>query len=242
MVTSSPPPAAKPPPSQNAPILAPSILAGNHAALGESLAAVTDNKLPWLHLDIMDAHFVPNLSFGPQTLAALRPLAPSLYFDTHLMLDQPQNYITPFASAGANGITIHIESQCPHPETLLLIRELGLRPGIALNPETPPSAIRHLLHLVELVLVMTVHPGFGGQAFIPDTLQKITTLAQWRSQSNAHWRIQADGGITPQTALAARQAGADTLVAGTSFFRSRDKQNFIAQLLRPLVTVPESAP
>jgi ribulose-phosphate 3-epimerase len=182
----------------------------------------------------MDAHFVPNLSFGPQTLAALRPLAPDLYFDTHLMLDQPQNYIAPFASAGANGITLHIEPPCPHRETLLLIRELGLRAGIALNPDTPPEAVRPFLDIIDLVLVMTVHPGFGGQSFIKSTLSKIATLARWRAETNAAWRLEVDGGITLENTPTVRRAGADTLVTGTAFFHAPDKTAFISQMLCPL--------
>ncbi|MDR0534741.1 MAG: ribulose-phosphate 3-epimerase [Puniceicoccales bacterium] len=211
-------------------VLAPSLLAGNHAALGESLAAITGAGLRWAHVDIMDGHFVPNLSFGPKTLADLRPLAPALHFDTHLMLSEPHKYIEPFARAGANALTIHIEAATPHLETLRQIHALGLRNGIALNPDTPPEAIRPLLGEVDLVLAMTVHPGFGGQHFIRGVLQKIETIARWRERERLPFRIEVDGGIGVDTAPACIAAGADTLVAGTAFFASPDRHAFCRDL------------
>lgn len=213
--------------SPSTPLLAPSLLAGDHAALGQSIVAIERAGLAWVHLDIMDAHFVPNLSFGPQTLAALRPLT-ALYFDTHLMLAQPHLYIEAFARAGAQNITLHIEPDYPHLDALRKIKALGLNAGLALNPETPVGKIRPFLAEVDLVLAMTVHPGFGGQAFMDEVLGKIRTLAQWRAEENLRYRIEVDGGITLETGLACRRAGADTLVAGTSFFDATDRRKFAA--------------
>jgi ribulose-phosphate 3-epimerase len=230
--TSSAPAPASATPDANPLVLAPSLLAGNHAALGEDLAAVVASGLSWVHLDIMDGHFVPNLSFGPKTLADLRPLAPGLYFDTHLMLSNPHKHIEAFIRSGANGLTIHIEPDYDHRETLRIIKSRGLAAGIALNPGTSPEAIRPLLGEVDLVLVMTVHPGFGGQHFIGSVLEKIETLARWRREGGFRYRIEVDGGIGTDTGLACRNAGADTLVAGTSFFKASDKPAFI-RALRP---------
>jgi ribulose-phosphate 3-epimerase len=211
------------------PVLAPSILAGDHAHLAASAAVVRDLGLKWLHLDIMDGHFVPNLSFGPQTVAALRPLS-KLYFDVHLMLDQPQRYIEPFAKAGANSISIHIEPAYDHVATLARIRELGCARGIVLNPDTPAEAIEPFLDQVELVLVMTVQPGFGGQPFRRDMLQKLERISALRSDRKLDFRLEVDGGIDLETGLECRKAGADTFVAGTSFFAAADRAAYAASI------------
>lgn len=217
-------------PSANPLIFAPSLLATNHAALADGLAAIVSAGLRWVHLDIMDGHFVPNISFGPKTVADLRPLAPGLFFDTHLMLDNPHKYIEAFARAGANGLTIHIEPDYDHRATLRLIKSLGIAPGIALNPGTQPEAVRPLLDEVDLVLAMTVHPGFGGQHFIGSVLGKVEILARWRREGGHHYRIEVDGGIGTDTSLFCRNAGADTLVAGTSFFVAEKRAAFIRAL------------
>lgn len=211
------------------PVLAPSILAGDHAHLAASAAIVRDLGLKWLHLDIMDGHFVPNLSFGPQTVAALRPLS-KLYFDVHLMLDQPQRYIEPFAKAGANSISIHIEPAYDHGATLARIRELGCARGLVLNPDTPAEAIEPFLDQVELVLVMTVQPGFGGQPFRRDMLQKLERISALRSDRKLDFRLEVDGGIDLETGLECRKAGADTFVAGTSFFAAADRAAYAASI------------
>ncbi|MEI7552264.1 MAG: ribulose-phosphate 3-epimerase [Verrucomicrobiota bacterium] len=212
-------------------LLAPSLLAGDHAQLGTSVRIVEDLGLSWIHLDIMDGHFVPNFSFGPQTLAALRP-ASKLFFDTHLMLDEPHRYLEAFARAGANLISVHIEPAYDHAATLARIRELGCQCGLVLNPGTPAAAIEPLLGQVDLVLVMTVQPGFGGQSFRRDQLPKLRQIADWRRARGLTFRLEVDGGIDLATAAECRAAGADTLVAGTSFFRAPDRAAFLAEFSR----------
>ncbi|MDF9827315.1 ribulose-phosphate 3-epimerase [Ereboglobus sp. PH5-5] len=215
------------------PILAPSILAADHANLAAGTAVVENlvrpQELAWVHLDIMDGHFVPNFSFGPQTVAALRPNS-RLFFDTHLMLDEPHRYIEPFAKAGADLISIHIEPQYDHAGTLARIRELGCQCGIVLNPGTPATAIEPLLAQVDLVLAMTVQPGFGGQSFRRDVLPKITQIDTWRRERGLGFRLEVDGGIDLNTVVECRAAGADTFVAGTSFFNAADRAAFAEKI------------
>ena len=210
-------------------ILAPSLLAGDHANLAASARVVSDTGLKWLHLDLMDGHFVPNLTFGPETLAALRRAGVNLFFDTHLMLAEPHRYVEAFAKAGANLISVHIEPAYDHTATLKRIRELGCQNGIVLNPDTPAAAIEPLLAQVDLVLVMTVQPGFGGQAFRRDMLAKLQQIDTWRRDRGLKFRLEVDGGIDLATGRECRTAGADTFVAGTSFFRALDKPAFAAE-------------
>jgi ribulose-phosphate 3-epimerase len=178
----------------HAPLLAPSLLAGDHAHLADSVRIVEDLGLARIHLDIMDGHFVPNLSFGPQTIAALRP-GSKLFFETHLMLDEPHRYLEPFVKAGSNLISIHIEPAYDHACTLAKIRSMGCQCGIVLNPGTPAEAVAALLPSVDLVLVMTVQPGFGGQPFRADMLPKLRQLAGWRRDRGLNFRLEVDGGI-----------------------------------------------
>jgi ribulose-phosphate 3-epimerase len=206
----------------HAPLLVPSLLASDHAHLAAGAETVARLGLPWLHVDIMDGHFVPNLTFGPEVLAALRRHGSKLYFDTHLMLDEPHRYIEPFAKAGANNLSIQIEPDYDHSATLARIRALGCHAGIVLNPGTPAAAIEPLLAQVDLVLVMTVQPGFGGQPFREDVLPKIRQVDAWRRERRLTFRLEVDGGIDAATAARCRAAGADTFVAGTSFFKSPD--------------------
>ncbi|MCF7761440.1 MAG: ribulose-phosphate 3-epimerase, partial [Cephaloticoccus sp.] len=177
-----------------------------------------------------DGHFVPNLSFGPSTLAALRATGNTLFFDTHLMLSRPDQYVEAFAQAGANLISVHIEPDFDHAATLARIRELGCQCGIVLNPATPAAAIRHLLDQVDLVLVMTVQPGFGGQSFNADMVTKIAQLHEWRRVDQSTWRLEVDGGIDLLHARQCHAAGADTFVAGTAFFNARDRHDFAHQV------------
>ena len=212
----------------HAPILAPSLLAGDHANLAGSARLVSDLDLAWLHCDIMDGHFVPNLTFGPETFAALRRAGSKLFFDTHLMLSEPQRYIEAFAKAGSNLISIHIEPAYDHAATLDRIRSLGCQNGLVLNPGTPVDAVEPFLAQVDLILVMTVQPGFGGQPFRRDMLPKLTQLAAWRRERSLNFRLEVDGGVDLATAMECRAAGADTFVAGTSFFKAAKKPAFAA--------------
>ncbi|GAB5562111.1 MAG: ribulose-phosphate 3-epimerase [Synoicihabitans sp.] len=215
---------------KHAPLLAPSLLAGDHAALGDSAAIVPATGLKWLHLDIMDGHFVPNLTFGPQIVAALRQRQElkDTFFDTHLMLAEPHRYVEAFAKAGSDLISIHIEPEYDHRATLARIRDLGCQNGIVLNPDTPAEAVKELLPSVDLVLVMTVQPGFGGQSFREDTLPKMATLDRWRTENSYDFRLEVDGGVDLTTGPKCGSQGVDTFVAGTAFFKAEDRAAFAA--------------
>ena len=210
----------------HSPLLAPSLLAGDHANLAASARVVQDLGLPWLHVDIMDGHFVPNLTFGPETVAALRRNGVSLFFDVHLMLDEPHRYAEAFIKAGANLVSIHVEPTVDHRSTLRRIRELGCQCGIVLNPGTPAEAVEPFLAEVDLVLAMTVQPGFGGQSFRRDVLPKLQRIDGWRRERNLAFRLEVDGGVDLATGAECRSAGADTFVAGTAFFRAPDRADF----------------
>lgn len=214
------------------PLIAPSLLAGDHANLAASARTVADCGATWLHCDIMDGHFVPNLTFGPETLAALRRAGSKLFLDTHLMLAAPQKYIEPFARAGANLISIHIEPDYDHCGTLKRIHQLGCKCGIVINPGTPAGRIEPFVGEVDLVLVMTVQPGFGGQPFRRDMLPKLSEIDGWRRARNLNFRLEVDGGIDLATAAECRAAGADTFVTGTSFFKAADKPAFAGGITR----------
>lgn len=215
--------------SPNSNILAPSILAGDHGDLKSGIRDIEDAAMPWVHLDIMDGHFVPNLTFGPQTVRALRQTT-KLFFDVHLMLDNPHRFIEPFVDAGADQISIHAEPDYPVMETLEQIRSHNRSAGIVINPDTPAEAVRPYLNVCDIVLLMTVEPGFGGQSFRHDVLNKIETIAGWREESGLRFRIEVDGGIDLKTAPLCTQRGVDTLVAGTSFFKAEDRRRFAEQL------------
>jgi ribulose-phosphate 3-epimerase len=209
--------------------VAPSLLAADFARLGEEARAVEAAGADWLHLDVMDGHFVPNISFGPLVLKALRKHC-ALPFDVHLMIAPVDPYIAAFAEAGADHICFHPEAG-PHPHrSLQLIRSLGKRAGLVLNPATSLETVRWSLDLLDIVLVMTVNPGFGGQAFIASQLEKIAELRRMIDASGRKIALQVDGGIVPATARRVIEAGADTLVAGTAVFGAPDYAAAIAAL------------
>ena len=197
--------------------IAPSILSADFARLGEEARAITDAGADYLHVDVMDGHFVPNLTIGPAVVKALRPHS-ALPFDVHLMIAPVDPYLDDFAAAGADILTVHPEAGPHLHRTLQHIKSLGKRAGVALNPATPVDHIEHVLDIVDLVLVMTVNPGFGGQSFIASQVPKIERVRRLIDESGRLIDLEVDGGINPTTAATARNAGADVLVAGTASF------------------------
>lgn len=215
------------PASPNPLRFAPSILAADHAALAEGLDVVGELPIQWVHLDIMDGHFVPNFSFGPQTVADLRKRNKNLFFDTHLMLDNPDKHIDAFIDAGSDLVSIHIEPDYDVDATLDRIKAAGCQNGIVLNPATPAEAALPFIHKVDLILIMSVWPGFGGQSFIEDTLPKMGLLHEWRETRGLNFRLEVDGGVDLKTAPLCREQGVDTFVAGTAFFKAPDRSAFV---------------
>jgi ribulose-phosphate 3-epimerase len=210
------------------PIAAPSILSADFARLSEELAIV-DPARDWVHCDVMDNHFVPNLTFGPLIVAAVRKLTPA-FVDVHLMIDEPARIVPEFCKAGADQVTVHLEACVSVSAALTAVREGGARVGLAIKPGTPFASAERYLADLDLLLVMTVEPGFGGQAFMDDMLPKVREAAAWRQAHNARYLIEVDGGIAPDTARQARGAGAEVFVAGHAIFSERDPHVALAVL------------
>lgn len=216
--------------------IAPSLLASDFSNLKGALASVQQAGCRWIHFDVMDGHFVPNLTFGPALVESVRPISSDLFFDVHLMITNPRDYVKPFVLAGAQLITFHVEAAGEDSTNLLrYIRRQGIQAGISLRPKTPVSDVAPHLEHADLVLVMTVEPGFGGQKLIPGTLNKVRELALLREEKGLSFLIQVDGGINPETAPLAVAAGADVVVAGSSVFRDNNvKEN--VKILRKSLT------
>lgn len=208
-------------------VVAPSILSADFARLADALHQLEAAGADWVHVDVMDGHFVPNLTLGPPIIQALRKET-DLPFDVHLMIEQPERHLAAFAQAGADRLTVHVET-CPHlHRTLAQIRELGCRAGVTLNPATPVAQLEEVLDEVDLVLLMSVNPGFGGQSFIPRSLQRIQQVRTLLGDRPV-W-LQVDGGISPHNAQAVRQAGANALVSGSAIFGAPDMAEAIAAI------------
>lgn len=211
-------------------IIAPSLLASDFTRFGREAERVAESGAEWLHLDIMDGQFVPNISFGPAVVAAVRPHAKNLFFDVHLMCEQPEILLEPFVKAGADQLTIHVELRDKVPQLLWKIKSLGKKVGLAVNPPTSIAEVQPYLDKIDLLLVMTVNPGFGGQSFIHECLPKIQQAEAWRRERGLNYRIQVDGGINNQTVAECARAGADTFVAGTSLFGAHSLKNAVKKM------------
>lgn len=212
-------------------IIAPSILAADFSQLAEEIRAVEAAGADWIHCDIMDGHFVDNISFGPAVVATVRKLT-QLPLDVHLMIEHADHYVPRFVEAGANSITVHVEPEANHDvtKTLTQIRDGDCRAGLTLNPATPFETLEPHLASIDLLLIMTVHPGFGGQSFRADQMEKVRRAREWRDVNGANYDIEVDGGINADTAAVSIANGANALVAGTSIFRAPDYATAIRNL------------
>ena len=209
-------------------ILSPSILAADYAILGDQIRQVKENGAQYLHIDVMDGHFVPSISIGFPVISSLRKTFDDIVFDVHLMIDEPIRYVERFAKSGADIITVHLEACSDVKQTLAAIRALGVKAGISVKPDTPVEEVYPFLPMLDMVLVMTVEPGFGGQKLIPHTLDKVNTLYTYIRSHSMAVDIEVDGGITVNTIKDAKKAGANVFVAGTAVFRGDIKSNMEA--------------
>jgi ribulose-phosphate 3-epimerase len=205
------------------------MLSADFSRVAEAVSMIGETSAQWIHLDVMDGSFVPNISFGPKFIEDMRPQS-SLIFDTHLMIESPERYVTHFARAGSDIITVHSEATVHLHRTIAAIHDEGKQAGISIVPSTPVSAIDLMLEEVELVLVMSVNPGFGGQKFIPSSLGKIKELDTIRRERGLSFRISVDGGVNAANAGTLVAAGADVLVMGSAFFSAPDKKGMVARL------------
>jgi ribulose-phosphate 3-epimerase len=212
-------------------LIAPSILSADFTRLKEEIAAAEAAGADWIHADVMDGHFVPNITFGPLVVEAVRRVT-GLPIDVHLMIHDPDRYIGDFAKAGATFISVHAETCLHLHRTVQLIRDSGSRPGVVLNPATPIETLRWILEYLDFVLVMSVNPGFGGQAFIPNSIAKIAGLRRMITEMGLQTLIEVDGGVSPQTIAGIAAAGADVFVAGSAIFKSPDYRQTILSLRR----------
>lgn len=209
--------------------IAPSILSADFSKLGEDIKDVEAGGADYIHVDVMDGHFVPNITIGPLIVEAIRPVT-KLPLDVHLMIENPDNYIPQFAKAGADIITVHVEA-CNHlHRTIQLIKENGVKPGVVLNPSTPVEMIKHIIQDIDMVLLMTVNPGFGGQAFISSVLPKIKEVRELANKMNPTLEIEVDGGINEETAVLVKEAGANVLVAGSFIYNQTNRAKAIAAI------------
>ncbi|HEV2691573.1 MAG TPA: ribulose-phosphate 3-epimerase [Verrucomicrobiae bacterium] len=211
-------------------IIAPSLLASDFTCLGKEAERAAKSGADWLHLDVMDGQFVPNISFGPAVVAAVRPHAKNMFFDVHLMCEKPEILLEPFVKAGADQIIVHVELGERVPQLLWKIKSLGIKAALAVNPPTAITAVQPHLDKIDMLLVMTVNPGFGGQSFIHECLPKIQQADAWRRERKLNYRLEVDGGINNQTAAECARAGADTFVAGTSLFGARSLKTAVAKM------------
>lgn len=209
--------------------IAPSILSADFARMGEAAANLAQWGADYIHCDVMDGRFVPNITFGPPMIAALKKIS-AIPLDVHLMIEEPERYVQAFVQAGADILTVHAEASRHLDRTLHAIKDAGARPGVVINPATPVAVLENVLGIAELVLIMSVNPGFGGQSFIPYSLQKVAALRKMISQSGRAIELEIDGGVTPQNIQAVLAAGADVIVAGSAVFNAPDPAAVIRQL------------